>query len=163
MAWTVISDTVIEVGKAIRALDFRNLRDNITALANGDVGAPRIQTAALQDNAITWAKIAAGNVLQDKLGTGTGERDWVLARIASMTAGAVGTYIMGYHNTANTAISPGSTYAGSALRYLSFRESSGALGQLGSNGVGFSGTWMALSAASAAGSQNGIALFVRVA
>lgn len=55
MAWTNIADSIIEVGKPIRALDIRNLRDNIPALANGDAGAPRIQQVAL-------VNLAAGDV-----------------------------------------------------------------------------------------------------
>ena len=62
MAWTVLSDATLEVGKALRALTMRNLRDNITALANGDVGAPQIQTAAIAANAVTAAKIADNTI-----------------------------------------------------------------------------------------------------
>ena len=62
MAWTTISDATLEVGKALRALTMRNLRDNIAALAAGDAGAPQIQTAAIAASAVTTAKIAAGSV-----------------------------------------------------------------------------------------------------
>ena len=62
MPWTTISDATLEVGKALRALTMRNLRDNIAAVANGDAGAPQIQTAAIAGSAVTTAKIAAGNV-----------------------------------------------------------------------------------------------------
>ena len=67
MAWTVLSDATLEVGKALRALTMRNLRDNITALANGDAGAPQIQTAAIAASAVTAAKIADYNVGNAKL------------------------------------------------------------------------------------------------
>ena len=62
MAWTTISDATLEVGKALRALTMRNLRDNITALANGDAGAPKVQTAAIAANAVTAAKIADNTI-----------------------------------------------------------------------------------------------------
>ena len=62
MPWTVISDATLEVGKALRALTMRNLRDNITAVANGDAGAPKVQTAAIQDGAVTNAKFTDSTI-----------------------------------------------------------------------------------------------------
>jgi hypothetical protein len=49
----------------------QNLRDNLTALANGDSGAPAIQTAALDSNIVTTEKLEynAGDTRQ--IGTGT--------------------------------------------------------------------------------------------
>lgn len=47
MAWTNIANANLDVGAAIRSVDILALRDNITALANGDTGAPRIKPAAL--------------------------------------------------------------------------------------------------------------------
>jgi hypothetical protein len=44
-----------------------NLFNNLSAVANGDTGAPRIQTAAIQDSAITTAKILDSNVTFLKL------------------------------------------------------------------------------------------------
>lgn len=76
MAWTEISDAVIEIGKAVRALDIRAIRDNIVAIAEGQAGAPRIQTAAINNNAVTTAKILNSAVTQPKIATnsvGTGE------------------------------------------------------------------------------------------
>jgi len=48
MTWTNIPDTNIEPGKPVRSIDMIAMRDNIPALANGDAGAPRIKTVALE-------------------------------------------------------------------------------------------------------------------
>ena len=56
MPWVDIPNSVFESGKPARALDMRNLRDNIAAFAAGASGAPRILPAAMQ-------AIAAGEVL----------------------------------------------------------------------------------------------------
>lgn len=56
--------------------------NNPIAIAEGAPGAPRIQTAAIANGAVTAAKLA----------TGTSERDWVLSRVAAAPLGAVGTY-----------------------------------------------------------------------
>jgi hypothetical protein len=47
MAWTNIANANLDVGAPIRSVDILALRDNITALANGDTGAPPIKAAAL--------------------------------------------------------------------------------------------------------------------
>jgi len=45
MAWTVLADSLFTVGKPGKGSIFKSLRDNITALANGDSGAPSIAGA----------------------------------------------------------------------------------------------------------------------
>jgi len=47
MAWTNIANANLDVGAPIRSVDILALRDNITALANGDTGAPPIKAPAL--------------------------------------------------------------------------------------------------------------------
>ena len=47
MAYVNIPNSVFGAGKAARALDMRNLRDNLPAMAAGDAGAPKIQGKAL--------------------------------------------------------------------------------------------------------------------
>jgi len=47
MTWTVVSDAALAVNKPARSADIKAIRDNITALANGDAGAPQIQISAL--------------------------------------------------------------------------------------------------------------------
>lgn len=146
MPWTTISDATLEVGKALRALTMRNLRDNFAALANGDAGAPQIQTAAIAANAVTaaaiagsavtTAKIAAGNVttatIADynvtaaKIATGA-VAEWT----ASLVFGGVGTYADLGPATANTSYTAGTNYAGS----LSYFNSSTLVG----------GTWKSMT------------------
>jgi hypothetical protein len=166
MAWTVLSDATLEVGKALRALTMRNLRDNITAVANGDAGAPQIQTAAIAGSAVTAAKIAAGNVLtaniadgnvttakiadanvtSGKLAATTNEVNWVLARTAGATTGAVGSYAFLTNVNAGTH-TEGSNYAGNIL-----------YGPNGSGGAA-GGTWKCMGRA--ASSQSTV--YLRIA
>ena len=80
--WTTITDATLEPGKPIRSVDGLALRDNVTALAEGAAGAPRIENAAF-DAAVLGS---------EKFQTGTTERDWVLARNAGAGAGVIGTY-----------------------------------------------------------------------
>ena len=167
MAWTNLS---FPFGSILTSSKMTQLDDNLDALANGDAGAPQIQTAAIADNAVTSAKIpenaitsfeiltrgivagniqlntitaseiaanaigtselASGAVDDSHLQTGTDERDWVLARIAGASTGAVGTYAF-FEYTTNTA--PGGTVSGSSLTYT------GAFSRLDGN----SSNWLA--------------------
>ena len=128
MAWTTISDATLEVGKALRALTMRNLRDNIAAVAAGDAGAPQIQTAAIAASAVTAAKIAAGNVLAANIGDGNViaskiadgnvttakiASGAVAAWVASLGAGEVGTYAL--LRNANNTVSYGQYLPGTVL------------------------------------------------
>jgi hypothetical protein len=104
--WTNISDTVLEPGKPIRSVDALALRDNPVAIAGGASGAPRITDAALS----TTVTSAGTN--------------WVLARTAGASVGAVGTYaFLGRVVTAATA--EGTTVAGSGLRFGGVRHNDG--------------------------------------
>jgi len=137
MAWTVISDATLEVGKALRALTMRNLRDNFAALANGDAGAPTIQAPAMA--------------------TTTAMRDWVVGRSSLQGLGAVGTTAyLGYPPT-TIALTAGTSYAGSSLRYYGNNTAT-----TPSVGATPPGTWMALGTASG-GSGINSTLFVRTA
>ena len=115
--WTNIPDSNIEPGKPIRSIDGLALRDNPIAIAEGASGAPRIQTAGIQDSAVTTAKIADANVITAKLAAG--ERMTtanVLGQTAGASVGAVGTYAFLRPNN-TTVYNPGNTLAGSNLRY----------------------------------------------
>lgn len=153
--WTTIPDSSLEPGKPIRSIDALALRDNPVAIAEGASGAPRIAAAALQ--------------------TGNNERDWVLARNAGASVGAVGTYaFLGSTNT--TSVTPGSTKAGSALRYAGiYRDNTawngGATSSVGSKAVTTApaGTWMCMGydgSSPIAGESNqhfGATLWLRIA
>ena len=96
--WTTIPDSSLEPGKPIRAIDTLALRDNPVAIAEGAAGAPRLADAALGPTVTN------------------GGRDWLLARNATATAGAIGTYAF-LGETAFTTTEAGATRAGSSLRY----------------------------------------------
>ena len=72
--WTDIQNDTIEPDAPLLSATMFALRDNPKAIAEGASGAPRIADGALKDTA-----------------TNTG-RDWVLARTALASAGAVGAY-----------------------------------------------------------------------
>ena len=55
--FTVIPDANLEPEKPGRSIDALALRDNPIAIAEGAAGAPRIQTAAIQDGAVAQAKL----------------------------------------------------------------------------------------------------------
>ncbi len=163
MAWSVIADSVLQVGRPIRALTMRLLRDNITALANGDAGAPRIQRNALQPLAIDTARLENGNVTAPKLATSDAERDWVLARIAAADAGGTGTPVFAVRvgtPGVSQAVNYGSTYAGSDLRVAGLRIVSGVV--VMTSGGSLTGTWRALGNA-ASTVEDKQTLFVRIA
>ena len=134
--FTVIPDANLEPDKPARAIDALALRDNPIAIAEGAAGAPRIQTAALDDNVVTDAKLGT-------TATSAGT-DWVLARTAGAAVGAVGTYA--FLNTTNTtAYTEGTTLAGSSLRYSSgLNYSQGTSERIAVNGGTPSGTWRAM-------------------
>ena len=90
--WTTITDATLEPGKPIRSVDGLALRDNVTALAEGAAGAPRIQNAAMDTDSVDNANVVDGTLGSEKFQTGTDERDWVLGRTSGAAAGAVGTY-----------------------------------------------------------------------
>src|SRR5690625_686890 len=126
--WTNIPTDRIEPGKPIRAIDDLALRDNTIAIAEGASGAPRVQTNGIANSAVTTskiansnvttAKIANSNVTAQKLATGGNENNWVRARTATSTAGAVGTYafVTRYGGMSGFPTNWNGTIAGSSLR-----------------------------------------------
>jgi hypothetical protein len=106
--WTNIANTSLEPGSPARSVDAFALRDNPIAIAEGAAGAPRIQTNAIQDSAVTAVKLA----------TGTNERDWVLARTAGAGAQAIGSYALSTRGV-DTSWSSGQTFAASQLSGVS--------------------------------------------
>ena len=112
--YTVIQNDSIEPdAPALSRIAFA-LRDNPIAIAEGAPGAPRIagqQSPALRNGGVPDRELSA-----DKFRTGATERDWVLARCAAASVGAVGTYAMLYAAT-QTSIGPGGEAAGSILSY----------------------------------------------
>jgi len=105
--WTNVADATLEPGKPTRAIDARALRENPIAIAEGAPGAPKIEDAAL-DTTVTSA--------------GT---DWVLARTAGATVGAVGSYAL---LRRNSSADPDDTIAGSELFYAGALNAASAAG-----------------------------------
>lgn len=103
MPWTNITNAQLAVGSPIRSIDLLALRDNITAQANGDAGAPQQQTAGIADNAVTAAKVNKGN--------GIGSSGTQLA-VACPAANTVGSYAFGGQQSYNNhTFNYGSNYA----------------------------------------------------
>jgi hypothetical protein len=139
--WTSIADATLEPGKPIRAIDARALRDNPIAIAEGASGAPKIETAGITDLNVTTAKLAAGAVTTAKITDANvttakleaGERMTtanVLGATAGASAGAVGTYMLGWLNSTATPPAFGATVAGSGLRPAGFTGDVDVLGNL---------------------------------
>lgn len=134
--WKDITNTALEPFKPIRSIDGLAFRDNPIAIAEGAPNAPRIDGA--QSPALRNGGVPNGELGAEKFQTGTTERDWVLARTAAASAGAVGTYGFFQYDAINGAsgtASPGSTRAGSELEWASSAYASG---------TNPSGTWMCL-------------------
>jgi len=116
--WTTLPDSSLEPGKPMRSIDGLALRDNPIAIAEGAAGAPKV--------------LAAG------LATGDNERDWVLARTAGASVGAVGSYAFLNRLTVAAvnpvpSITPGQTLSGSSLRYADADNNQ--------SGTSLAGTW----------------------
>ena len=75
MAWTTLTDAQLAANSPGTQAKFRALRDNPIAIANGDAGAPRVQTAGLEQGAgvqaATQATIRNAAVGQAQLRTTT--------------------------------------------------------------------------------------------
>lgn len=104
MAWTNITNAQLAIGAPVRSIDHLALRDNIIAQANGDAGAPKQQTAGIEDNAVTAVKINKGN--------GLGASGSALV-INCPTWGSVGSYAIGtpFSGGNPTNINVGSDYS----------------------------------------------------
>lgn len=87
MPWVTIADSLFESGKPARAIDMRNLRDNLAAMAAGDTGAPRFR----QINSVSGA--AAGSQVFTGLGEASGA-EFVLH--AGNTSGAASNVTIEY-------------------------------------------------------------------
>lgn len=144
--WTTIPNGNIETDKPVRAIDGRALRDNPIAIAEGAVGAPRIEDAAL-DSTVTSA----------------GET-WVADRMIARTHGGIGTLaFLEVYNVGTGSGServPGVTVSGANLRWAGLVASG--------NSGNPSGTWRCLGRtsprSSGSGTENaGTTLWQRIA
>jgi hypothetical protein len=109
--WTNVPNSVLEPGDPIRSVDIIAIKENIIALSEGASGAPKILTNAINDLAVTTAKLANASVTAEKFASGA-----VTTATASASVGAVGTYAQ-LNSDANFTQTPGTTRAGSLLNY----------------------------------------------
>lgn len=112
-----ILDAETDPEAGLRSSLFKRMVANPIAIAEGAVGAPRIEDAAL-DSTVTSA----------------GET-WVAARMIARAAQGIGTYILAETVGTVAAQTPGSTVAGSSMRY------SNATGAGNGGLANMSGTW----------------------
>ena len=158
--WTNLPNQAVGVGGLPSGTTVTALRDNPVAIAQGAAGAPRIQTAAIQNSAVTAAKLATSN----------SERDWVLARIAGAQAGAVGTYAFLGRNVGFAANNEfGATLAGSNLFPAGIRATStfsnsvpGVASQHSGQNSARSGTWRCMGVVRGETGIAGASLWLRI-
>jgi hypothetical protein len=112
MAWTNIANANLDVGAPIRSVDILALRDNITALANGDTGAPPIKAAALGSGQTGNAPIFAARAWVNFDGTGTFAPNPSTSKIrASGNISSIGKISTGTYEINFATAMPDSNYA----------------------------------------------------
>ena len=157
--WTNLPNQAVGVGGLPSGTTVTALRDNPVAIAQGAAGAPRVQTAAIQNGAVNASKLATGN----------SERDWVLARTAGASAGAVGTYaFLGGALGENSNF--GQTRAGSQLNPVgivglnTFLQNGfvSAGTSFRAQSVSLSGTWRCMGIAFGGSGASGASLWIRI-
>lgn len=101
MVWTTLS---FPFGSVLTSAKMTQLYDNLTALANGDSGAPNIQTAAYAAGSVDQAAIGANDVGQSELKTTTANQSSSVAQNAVGTITPTGaTYTLAYWLSGATA------------------------------------------------------------
>jgi hypothetical protein len=102
MAWTNIANANLDIGAPIRSVDILALRDNVSAVPNGDTGAPRIKAEALNGGQSGNAPIFAARAWVNFDGTGTFSPNPSTSKIrasgnvSSITKNATGRYIVNF-------------------------------------------------------------------
>lgn len=111
------TDTELAPEKPGKSSLFTRMRDMIIAVTEGSAGAPKIQTAALNDLSVTTPKIADSNVTTVKLESSERMNSTnVLAATSGATIGTVGSYAVCRVNLPVT-VAEGATTAGNNLAY----------------------------------------------
>ncbi len=101
MTWTDLSG-VFTYGTKLTSTQMQQLRDNITALANGDSGAPAIQTAAYDTASVDQGALDADCVGTSELKTGTSSGNRSLDGYSVMTGGLYSFYPQTYGVSLNS-------------------------------------------------------------
>jgi hypothetical protein len=105
MAWTNIANANLQVGAPLRSVDILALRDNVSAVPNGDSGAPRIKAAALDGGQSGAAPIYAARAWVNFNGTGT-VAIRASGNVSSITDNGTGDYTVNF-----TTAMPDANYA----------------------------------------------------
>ena len=143
MPWTNITNAQLAVGAPIRSVDLLALRDNITAQANGDAGAPKQQAAGINFNT---------NGLQNLSGA---------LAIACPSFNTVGSYCMVLWLGGGTVTSGSNYSAGSGAGQISSATLADE-GSAGTNVNNLSGTWKYMGATWGVGYSSKWAIACRV-
>lgn len=127
------------------------LYENLFAFAEKASGAP-----VLANNYIVTAMITDANVTSAKLATGSNEVAWVGARNASISAGGIGSYVLGEAFAAGLVgpLTFGATTSGSNIRPVNADYSE--------FGSALSGTWRCMGRTSGDGDSGSVTLFLRI-
>lgn len=160
--WTDIPPTATDTDSPVTAGLMGALAENPSALAEGAAGAPKIETAALDNQVVTTAKLQDGGVINSKIAAGTIASDrllgdaamanFVAGRLAAATLNTIGQIIFAHSGAAAT-YAFGDTVAGSSLFYSDSSGGTGASVQTG-------GTYRCLGAVTVAGAAT---LWIRIA
>ena len=95
MAWTNIANANLDVGAPIRSVDLLALRDNVSAVPNGDTGAPRIKAEALNGGQSGNAPIYAARAWVNFNGMGT-VAIRASGNVSSITDNGTGNYTVNF-------------------------------------------------------------------
>ncbi len=134
MAWVDIVVSRTDVDSPVTQDLFGDIVGNFTGLANGDGTAPKVQTAAIADNAVTLAKMATGSVDTDEILSGAIHQAEMDTSIATQTttvgADAIGSITLtgggwGWHTAAGEG-----TPSGDNGWYLSVHASGASLSRI---------------------------------
>jgi hypothetical protein len=130
MAWTNIANANLQVGAPLRSVDILALRDNVSAVPNGDSGAPRIKAAALDGGQSGAAPIYAARAWVNFNGTGT-VAIRASGNVSSITDNGTGNYTVNVTTAlpdANYAVVGTAGYAGSNVFVMPYSTSTTAVG-----------------------------------
>jgi hypothetical protein len=96
MAWTNISNANLDVGRPIRSVDILAIRDNISAVPNGDTNAPRIRAEALNGGQAGNSPIYAVRAWANIEGFGTSPALIRSGNVSSIVRNSTGDYTMNF-------------------------------------------------------------------
>jgi hypothetical protein len=144
MAWTNIPNANLAAGAPIRSVDILALRDNITALANDDAGAPAIKYSALENFGVYGA---IGSYV-----------------IAGITDGLALSEKLPNVTVAGSSLSRSNNTASNFAASINLQPNTTAIVTATSQSLGLTGTWrrMTRSRSNDTGANVGVDLYVRI-